>query len=212
MTMKRRDFSWAVAGSALGTGVLCPAMAQSKKPQAGKDYQLVEPRAPVETPAPKVEVVEFFGYYCPHCNAFEPELAQWIKTLPNDVAFRRLPVAFRDALVPQQRLYFALDAMGLVEPFHTKVFAAIHTEKIKLDKGDEMAAWLGKQGVDAAKFLHHYNSHAVSTSVTRATQWANAYQIDGVPAFGVAGRFMVVGSSQGLQVVDALIADLRSER
>ncbi len=216
--MKRREFSQAAAGVALVTS-LAPAMvgAQGKKPEAGSDFQVLDPRAPVDAPAGKIEVVEFFWYSCPHCNAFEPTLAGWVKTLPKDVAFRRVPVAFRDDFVPQQRLYFVLDAMGLVEKLHAKVFAAIHVEKLNLAKVDAIADWVAKQGVDKAKFMEQFNSFTVATKATRSTQLQNAYRVEGVPALGVAGRFYTDGSmaksmERALQVVESLVADVRNKR
>ena len=216
--MKRRDFSRAAAGVALVTS-LAPAVvgAQGKKPEAGSDYQVLDPRAPVDAPAGKIEVVEFFWYSCPHCNAFEPTLEAWVKKLPKDVAFRRVPVAFRDDFVPQQRLYFALDAMGLVDKLHTKVFAAIHVEKLNLAKADAIADWVAKQGVDKAKFMEQFNSFTVATKATRSTQLQNAYRVEGVPALGVAGRFYTDGSlaksmERALQVVESLVADERAKR
>jgi thiol:disulfide interchange protein DsbA len=216
--MKRRDFSQAAAGVALVTS-LAPAVvgAQGKKPEAGSDYQVLDPRAPVDAPAGKIEVVEFFWYSCPHCNAFEPILEAWVKKLPKDVAFRRVPVAFRDDFVPQQRLYFALDAMGLVDKLHTKVFAAIHVEKLNLAKADAIADWVAKQGVDRAKFMEQFGSFTVATKATRSTQLQNAYRVEGVPALGVAGRFYTDGSmaksmERALQVVESLVADERVKR
>src|SRR5574343_585811 len=112
--------------SAWAAAAVPTAWAQGAAPVAGRDYQKVEPFAPVGAPAGKVEVVEFFWYSCPHCNAFEPLLEQWVKALPKDVAFRRVPVAFRDDFVPQQRLYYALEALGQLDKLHAKVFQAIH--------------------------------------------------------------------------------------
>jgi thiol:disulfide interchange protein DsbA len=214
--MKRRNFSMlATAGAA--AGVIWPTFAQADavKPEAGVDYVLVDPRAPVEAPAGKIEVVEFFWYNCPHCNVFEPMLAGWVKTLPKDIAFRRAPVAFRDEFVPQQRLYFALEAMGLVEKLHAKVFAAIHVEKLDLSKAAAIADWVAKQGVDKAKFSEQYSSFSVATKSTKAAQLQNAYKVEGVPALGVAGRFyldgtLAKGMDRALKVVDSLVAGIRS--
>ncbi len=213
--MKRRDFSLAL-GAAVTANVLfeSPALAQAKSPEAGTDYQVLEKVAAVEAPAGKIEVVEFFGYYCPHCNHFEPTFEAWRKRVPKDVVVRRVPVAFDASLVPQQRLFYALEAMGLVDQLHAKVFAAIHEEKQNLSSADIIVNWVAKQGVDKAKFLAQYNSFTVNAKATRATQLHNAYRIEGVPALGVAGRFwtdggMAKGMERALQVVEFLAARVR---
>ncbi len=214
--MKRREFSQTVAGAALVAPLLPAAVhAQAKQPVAGTDYMVVDPRAPVDALAGKIEVVEFFWYACPHCNVFEPTLEAWVKKLPKDVAFRRVPVAFRDDFVPQQRLFFALEAMGLLERLHTKVFAAIHVEKLNLTRGDAITDWVVKQGVDKAKFLEQYNSFTTATKASRSTQLQNAYKVEGVPAMGVAGRFYTDGSlarsmERALLVVESLVAGQRT--
>lgn len=221
MKMKRRDFSRtcsaALMAGAVGLSALPEAKAQARKPDAGTDYMVLDKRAPVEAPAGKIEVVEFFWYSCPHCNAFEPTLDAWIKRVAKDVAVRRVPVGFRDDFVPQQRLFYALEAMGLVDKLHTKVFAAIHVEKQALNKGDLIGDWIGKQGVDKDKFMEQYNSFTVSTKTSKATQLQNTYRVEGVPALGVAGRFYTDGTlsrnmERGLQIVDYLVGEVRAGR
>ena len=216
--MKRRDFSNGF-GAALAVPMLglSSARAQAKKPEAGTDYLVLDKRAAVETPADKVEVVEFFWYSCPHCNAFEPALDAWIKRAPKDLVVKRVPVAFRDDFVPQQRLFYALDAMGLIGKLHNKVFAAIHVEKLTLNKPDLIADWVAKQGVDKAKFLEQFNSFSVSTKSSRAAQLQNAYKVEGVPALGVAGRYYIDGTlaksmERGLQITDYLLGEIRAGR
>ena len=219
MNMKRREFSQAAAGAALASAALLSplAHAQARKPVAGKDFHILDAKAPVEAPAGKIEVVEFFWYSCPHCNIFEPALANWVKALPKDMAFKRSHVAFNDGFVPQQRLFLALEAMGMLEKLHVKVFNAIHSEKVNLAKGDAITDWVVKQGVDKAKFLEQYNSFSVSTKSGKGTQLQNTYKVEGVPALGVAGRFYTDGTlsktmERGLQIVDYLIAEIRAGR
>jgi thiol:disulfide interchange protein DsbA len=219
MNLKRRDFSQAAAGVALASAALLSplAHAQAKKPVAGKDFHILDAKAPVEAPAGKIEVVEFFWYSCPHCNIFEPALANWVKALPKDMAFKRTHVAFNDGFVPQQRLFLALEALGMLDKLHLKVFNAIHTEKINLAKGEAITDWVVKQGVDKTKFLEQFNSFSVSTKATRSTQLQNAYRVEGVPALGIAGRFYTDGAMAGsmeraLQVAEYLIAEVRAGR
>jgi thiol:disulfide interchange protein DsbA len=192
-------------------------LAQVRKPDDGADYLTLDKRVGVDTPPGKIEVIEFFWYSCPHCNAFEPKLVNWIKKLPADVSLRRVPVAFRDDFVPQQRLYYTLEAMGKLDELHAKVFHAIHTEHQMIDKEGTIVAWAEKNGLDKAKFVELYNSFSVQTKARRATQLQDAYKVQGVPAIGVAGRFYTDGTMAGtidraLQVTDYLIAEVRKSK
>ncbi len=215
--MQRREFSIATASvaAAASLGALStPAQAQAPAPRAGTDFLVLDKPAPVEAPAGKVEVVEFFWCSCPHCNSFEPALEEWIKKAPKDVAVRRVPIAFRPDFEPQQRLFYVLEAMNKVDELHKKVFYAIHVEKQMLNTPDLIAAWVEKQGLNKAKFLETYNSFSVATKARKATQLQDAYKIDGVPALGVAGRYFTSGSmaqtmGRALQVTDYLIAQVR---
>jgi len=141
----------------------------------------------------------------------------WVKQLPKDVAFRRVPIAFNASFAPQQRLYYTLEAMGLLDKMHAKVFAAIHVDKLKLATGEAIVEWIGKNGVDSAKFLAEYNSFGVVTKTQRASQLQNAYKVEGVPALGVGGRYYTDGSLAGnmdraLKVAESLIAQTRQGR
>ena len=214
--MKRRDFSGVCGAAVAASALYMPLVqAQPKPPEAGVDYLVLDKRAPVEAAAGKIEVVEFFWYKCTHCNAFEPTLEAWVKTVAKDVSVRRVPVAFRDDFVPQQRLFYALEAMGLLDKMHSKVFTAIHGEKLQFDKSEVIADWVAKQGVDKAKFLEQYNSFSVSTKATRATQLQNTYKVEGVPALGIAGRFytdatLAKNMDRGLLITDFLVSIVRT--
>lgn len=216
--MKRREFSKAgLAVSALGLSQAPVAMAQARPAKAGADYLVLDKPAPVEAPAGKIEVVEFFWYACPHCNTFEPRLEQWVKALPPDVAFRRAPVAFRNDFVPLQKLYYTLETLGLVESLHRKAFYAIHVDKQRLNTDETVLDWAAKQsGVDKARFVDTYNSFNVATKVRKATQLQDAYKLAGVPSLGVHGRYYTDGTlaqsmERALQVAEQLVAEQRSK-
>ena len=211
--MKRRFFTSALLATSTWLGQ-SSAWAQALF-KSGKDYLPLERPVATEAGNGKVELIEFFWYSCPHCNAFEPTFAQWIKTAPKDVVVRRVPVAFRDDFAPQQRLFFALEAMNLLESLHAKVFAAIHVEKQALNTDAAIADWVAKQGVDKAKFSETYKSFGVASKLKRAVQLQNDYHVEGVPSFGVAGRYYTDGSIAGsmeraLKVVESLVAQSRT--
>ena len=216
--MKRREFSLsaasAVAASALTLPAAHPAMAQARQFKEGKDFKRLDKPVAPDAPAGKVDVIEFFWYSCPHCNAFEPTLDAWVKAAPKDLSIRRVPVAFNASFVPQQKLFYTLEGMGKLDALHAKVFRAIHVERAKLAKDDEILAWVTQQGVDAAKFKEIYSSFSVANQVRRASQLQDAYGVEGVPSMGVAGKYYTDGTMAGsmqtvLQVVEYLASTAR---
>lgn len=214
--MKRREFSLAASAAAAGTLTLgtSSSWAQAAAPKEGKDYIKLAKPASVSAPAGKVEVIEFFWYSCPHCNVFEPQFEAWAKSQPVDVVVRRVPVAFNASFLPQQKLYFTLEGMNMLPQLHAKVFRAIHVERNGLKNDEAIFEWIGKQGVDAAKFKEVYNSFTVANQSRKAAQLQNEYDVEGVPAMGVAGRYYTDGTKAGnmdnvLRVVNALIASSR---
>ncbi len=212
--MKRRDFSASLLGAGAGLaalGLRAPARAQGG-PVEGTHYVRLSQPVPAG-PAGKIEVIEFFWYGCPHCNAFEPTLEPWVKQLPADVAFHRVPVAFSaEPFVAHQRIFYALDSLGLVAAMHRKVFYAIHNDRLRLDKSADISAFMARNGVDGAKFMEAYDSFAVQAKAKQATQQAAAYKIDGVPAIGIQGRYYTSGSLAGTNEKALAVADFLIQR
>ena len=213
--MQRRHFHHMGAAAALALSA--PWARAQAAFRSGKDYLTLERPASTDTGAGKVELLEFFWYSCPHCNAFEPTFAQWIKTAPKDVVVRRVPVAFRDDFAPQQRLFYALEALDWLDKLHARVVQAIHVERLPLNTDALIQAWVEKQGMDGKKFAEAARSFGVATKVKRAVQLQNEYRVEGVPSLGVAGRYYVDGTLAGsmdraLKVAEFLIGQVRSPR
>jgi len=221
MTLARRDFSLGLVAAGLGgAGLSFPTVAQSGWPVEGTHYVRLQQPAAVAT-AGKLEVVEFFWYECPHCNAFEPALEAWSKKLPSDVTLRRVPVWFQEVpFASQQRLFYTLEALGLVPTLHGKVFQAIHGERTPMRSPEDLATFALKNGVDPMVFMTTYNSFGVQTKSQQARQTAATYKIDAVPAMGIQGRYYTNGNLAGaglppgpidrmLGVADALVAKVR---
>jgi thiol:disulfide interchange protein DsbA len=219
--MKRRDFSLAAISAATVTGLPLAANAQgptaAKKPVEGTDYLSLDKRVPTDVGAGKIEVIEFFWYSCPHCNAFEPQFAAWKKAAPKDVVVQRVPVRFRDDFEAQQRAYYVFESLNMVDALHGKLFHAIHTERQQLSSGAALAAWADKNGLPEKKFIETFNSFGVASKARRATQLQEAFKVQGVPALGIAGRFYTDGSltqtmDRSLQVAEYLIGEVRRGR
>ena len=215
-------------GLSLGLGLAVAPLVQATPtaPVNGAEYRTLD-KAQTTEAGKKIEVTEFFWYSCPHCNAFEPALADWVKKQGDNISFKRVPVAFRDSFQPQQRLYYTLEAMGKVDDMQKKVFHAIHVEHKTLDTEAAIADFVATQGIDRKKFVDVYNSFGVQSRLKRAVQLQEAYKIDGVPLVAIDGRYVtspsIVGATLGsqpepvlqsstLQVMDWLMAKAGKER
>ena len=122
MSLTRRDFSAGLVGTGMAGLLAAPPLAAQPGPVEDVHYIRLAQPAPV-TPG-QIEVVEFFWYECPHCNAFEPALEAWAKRQPDDVAFRRVPVWFRESHSPRSRALPASRA-GILPPLHRRIYHAI---------------------------------------------------------------------------------------
>ncbi len=201
---------------AIGLAMFFALGSAHAQPKAGVEYRELSTPQPMDT-AGKIEVTEFFWYGCPHCYNFEPVLESWVKKLPKDTQFRRVPAIFNDEWEKGARAYYTLEAIGELERLHKPLFDAVH-QNTKLKVGNEAALteWLGKQGVDTKKFAAAYRSFSVEGKVKRAAQLTQAYKIEGVPAIAVNGNYVVMTDNiksleQILAVSDYLIDQSRKK-
>ncbi|MBL8428924.1 MAG: thiol:disulfide interchange protein DsbA/DsbL [Dechloromonas sp.] len=208
MKFARRSFVGAALVAAAAFAL--PVAAQV----AGKDYTPITPAQPTEDAA-KIEVLEFFGYFCPHCRDANPLLSAWAAKQPSDVVVKKVPVSFgRQQLVPWQRLYYTLEATGDLARLDSSAYKAAQDDRLPLVSEDVAADWAAQNGVDRKKFLDAWKSFSVQSKVQRAGQLERLYKVAGVPALAVEGKYMVgeMSFSDKLLVADKLIAKSRSEK
>ena len=179
--------------------------------QAHRDVLELNPPLPVES-GNKIEVLEFFWYGCIHCYNLEPRLEPWIKALPKDVEFRRVPAVFNERWAHDASIFYAIDAMGLLDKLHRPLFDAIHRDRLRTDRWAELSAWLQKQGVDAQKFESTLKSFGVQGKTKRAIRLTADYKIDGTPSMAVHGRYTVRSSEAMLGTVNELVTAVRKHK
>jgi len=185
------------------------------KVEEGFDYRVLPITQPIDAKG-KVEVIEFFWYGCPHCYEFEPELKGWIKRQNKDVVFKKVPIAFREELMPHSQLFYALETLGKGDALNDKVMFAMHRENKRLLNENEIADWVATQGVDRNAFLAAYRSFAVLSKARAANQLGNAYRIDGVPTVAVQGKYItspsIAGSrAKAVNIMDFLVNKVRKD-
>ncbi len=192
------------------------ALALGAAAQAPQPYQVLNPPQPTEAGG-KIEVIEFFWYGCPHCYTLEPEVNKWLKTMPKDVVFKRIPAFPNDNWGQAAQIYYTLEAMGLLEQNHQKVFDAFHKENKNLANRRIREEWLKANGIDVAKYNEMEKSFSVSSKLQRAKQLTANYRVDGVPRIYVNGKYFTAAEFAGsneriFAVVEQLVAMARKEQ
>jgi thiol:disulfide interchange protein DsbA len=178
---------------------------------SAQGYNELKPPQPTEAGG-KIEVIEFFWYGCIHCYNLEPALEGWLKQLPPDAQFRRVPAVFNPRWEHDARIFYAFEALGLLQKLHRPFFDAIHQDRLRTDDPKALAQWLQKQGVDAQKFTDVMKSFSVHSKTQRAKLMTAGYRIDGTPSMAVDGRYTVSAGDAMLNTVSKLIDQARKQR
>jgi thiol:disulfide interchange protein DsbA len=220
MKLFKQIFAAALCGLAFSAG------ASPAAPVLGTEYvKLAEPQ---KTDAGnKVEVIEFFAYYCPHCYAFEPSLSAWVKKQGDNIVFKRIHVGRGPSVLPQQKLFFTLDALGLLEQNHQKVFDAMHVHNNPLRTDQAVSDWAASAGIDKNKFAATYNGMGVDAKVRRTERMMGDYRVDYWPMVIIDGKWMTSPSEANkgaqaateeqmhantLAVMDFLVSKAKAEK
>jgi thiol:disulfide interchange protein DsbA len=185
---------------------------------AGRDYDEIPGGQPFEPLNGRIEVVEVFNYVCPACASFQPLVNSWKTRLPADVRFTYVPAAFGPRWDPYARAYYAAESMGIADRTHDAMFNALHIERsLKGERGEDsvadIAAFYGRQGVDAKQFASTMSSFAVDGKFNRAKQFVIRSQTNATPTLIVNGKYRIKGNSfeNMLENTSAMIARERTQ-
>ena len=191
---------------------------QGPAPIAGTDYIEIAGGQPYQPAAGKIEVVEVFGYTCPHCAHFETLVESWKAKQPADVQFNPVAAPFGGYWTPYAKAFYTAQAMGLLDKTHEAVFNAIHVDRSlpappAVATPDQIAAFYAKYGVDAKQFASTMSSFAIDAKVKRANQFIQRSGVESTPTIVVAGKYRVVGKGfeDMLRITDHLVAQERAK-
>lgn len=176
---------------------------------AGVQYTPIEGGKPFQPQPPgKIEVVEVFAYWCPHCAHMAPKLEAWKATVPKSVSVSLMPAAFSPD-DPFMLGYFAANAAKAVPATHTRMFAAIHEtgELAKNATLEQVAAfYLHLPGMNGKAFNTALADKAgMGKKMLAAREFQMRSKIPGTPSIIVDGRYLVLGNSY-----DSLLLNARS--
>ena len=182
----------------------------------GEHYVRLE--NPVRTADPdKIEVAEVFWYGCGHCYAFEPQLKQWRKTLPESVLFVESPAMWNRDMETHARIFYTAKALGVLDTMHPIVFDAMHIKKLGLKRAEQIQTLFEQNGVAADDFEKTFNAFSVTSAVKQANARARSYGITGTPEIVVDGTYRISGRLAGSQtnmlaVANYLVCKIDAEK
>lgn len=174
----------------------------------GETYSLIQPKVATSASG-KIEVAELFWYGCPHCYKFESTVEPWAKSLPQDVAFIKIPAFFGGLWDIHGQLFYTVEALKLGDNAHQAIFNEIHNNRNSLKSTTEIARFLEGFNVSHDEFVKTYNSFAVRTKVEKAKKLSTAYQASGVPTLIVNGKYRFdIASAGGERMATTLASHL----
>jgi thiol:disulfide interchange protein DsbA len=189
--------------------------------QDGVNYTRIVPAQPTAAPAGQVEVLEFFWYACPHCNALDPLVESWKKTKPAYITFSRVHVMWSEGHRSLARLFYTLESMGKLDQLHAEIFREIHANSNPLVAANPndtaeteriQSAFVRRFGISEADFKNAYHSMPVDLAMQRADELVERYRIDAVPRFVVNGKYIADVASAGTpERLISLVGDLAAQ-
>lgn len=185
---------------ALAASVMAVSTSAMANFVAGKDYHVVA--TPIKTDNPKkVEVREFFWYGCGHCYSLEPHVQKWIRSMPKGVYFVRTPAAMNPVWESNARGYYISEHLQVRRKAHLPMFHEIHVKGKQIFDQGSQAKFYAKYGIPEAKFNSLYDSFIISSKIAQAKKLAMQYQLTGVPAIAVNGKYVVQGNDAKVTAV-----------
>lgn len=184
----------------------------------GEQYKILDVPVPTAD-ASRIEVREFFFYGCPHCYHALPLVDAWKKKAAKDVDFEMTPVLFMRGADALARAFFVAKNKGILDKTHDALFNAIHGVEMNqpLYQEDNLAKWFSTYGITEDEYKKLAASFGVESQVNQAKALTRAAQIQGVPAFLVDGRYLVLrdklpNEEATFDVIDYLVQMVRQQR
>ena len=196
-----------------------PSTTIAKEFKDGVDYRTLSKPVLTDVNKDQIEVAEIFWYGCPHCYTLEPIVDGWKKSLKADAVFIRRPGFFGPNIwQTHAQLYYTVRNMGIEDKVQDGIFNEVQNRRNMLRDADAMADFLNERyGVDKKAFVDQFNSFGVSHLLQQSSAKLKGYDLTGVPALVIDGRYVIepgkAGSLANMPVIaDYLIEKVRKER
>ncbi|MBR9789277.1 MAG: thiol:disulfide interchange protein DsbA/DsbL [Vibrionaceae bacterium] len=171
--------------------------AQAAQFKEGEHYKVLDLEA-----SKKPLVTEFFSFYCPHCNSFEPIIQQLKKQLPEGVKLQKNHVSFMGgSMGPSMSKAFAtMIVLKNEDKMVPVMFNRIHNLRKAPRDDAELRQIFLDEGVDEKKFDSAFKGFAVDSMVRRMDKQFEDSGLTGVPAVIVNNKYLV--QAQSIKTMD----------
>lgn len=186
---------------ALFSMLMLSLSAQAAQFNEGEHYKVLNLEA-----SNKPVVTEFFSFYCPHCNSFEPIIQQLKKQLPEGVKLQKNHVSFMGgSMGPSMSKAFAtMVALKVEDKMVPVMFNRIHNLRKAPRDDAELRQIFLDEGVDEKKFDSAFKGFAVDSMVRRMDKQFEDSGLTGVPAVIVNNKYLV--QAQSIKTMDEYFA------
>ncbi|XOV80100.1 MAG: thiol:disulfide interchange protein DsbA/DsbL [Aestuariibacter sp.] len=148
----------------------------------------------------KVEVREFFSFYCPHCYRQEPIMQTIAQSLPEDVPFKKNHVSGmpgKDVSVEENltKALLVAEKLDVYDEIVPAIFNYIHQSKANFKNIKDIQNLFVINGVAPDKFasaLKSFSIDATHKSMQKMTALLRQQGIPSVPTLIINGRYRPV--------------------
>ncbi|MGR5410336.1 thiol:disulfide interchange protein DsbA/DsbL [Vibrio sp. PNB22_8_1] len=158
----------------------------------GEHYKVLDLEA-----SKKPLVTEFFSFYCPACNRFEPIIQQLKKQLPENVKLQKNHVSFMGGNmgISMNKAYATIVVLNVEDKMVPVLFNRIHNMGKAPRDEVELRQIFIDEGIDAKKFDAAFKGFAVDSMAHRMDKQFENSGITGVPAVVVNNKYLIQAQS-----------------
>ena len=186
-------------------GLVLAFSASAAQYEDGKQYTTLE--KPV---AGAPQVLEFFSFFCPHCYQFEEVLHisdNVKKKLPEGVKMTKYHVNFMGGDLGKDltQAWAVAMALGVEDKITVPMFEAVQKNQTVQTVADIRKVFVDA-GVKGEDYDAAWNSFVVKSLVAQQEKAAADFQLQGVPAMYVNGKYQLNPQGMDTSIMDAFVA------
>lgn len=183
----------------LTVGLLASATAFASDEAPAGSTMVANPQAAYFTQDGKVKVQQFLWNECIHCYKLEPYVDQWNKVNADYIDFEQIPVAWSEKHIKDGSFYNYAKTLRKTGKINEQELVDINNELFKVGvverkglKSETVFPIFEKYGIKSADELDKaVNSFVTANEISKSKKLTKDYEIEGVPVFVIAGKYLV---------------------